>query len=181
METVNDLTDWLAARGIDTSAWGTGAAKSVADLWEELRGGDCTLADNPPRREVAVVQITIRRGACVLLEIEQEMENGRFRARNHLPSEKIKTGEALDSAARRCLQEELAVAETAVTWLPHTDPPYQQIADSPSYPGLLTNYTFYPVVAQVTGLPDGPFWRDNLAARTGDPVQRHLWAWRAAV
>jgi ADP-ribose pyrophosphatase YjhB (NUDIX family) len=180
METITDLHAWLLAHGVDTATWGEGTSKSVRHLWQELCDGDCVLVDGPPRRVVAVVQITIRRGGLTLVEVGQELDNGRFRFRNHLPAEKIKSGESVDAAARRCLQEELGVDETAVTLLPITTSPHPYLTASPSYPGLLTAYTFHQVAAHVAPLPDDDFWRDNLAARTGDPIRRHLWGWRSA-
>lgn len=78
----------------------------------------------------------------------------------------------------RCFREELGVGETAVTFLHDTYSQVESETDSLSYPGLKTRYTFHVIEAQVTGLPDEDFWRDNSAFTVGDPVKRHRWTWR---
>jgi hypothetical protein len=91
---LDDLTLWLAARGISTQGWGAGLAKSAADLWQEIEAGESRLEDDPPRRVVEVVQVWVRDTAGrVLIEREQELADGRLRARNRPPSEKLKPGE----------------------------------------------------------------------------------------
>lgn len=175
---INELIIWLNQHNIDTSLWGEGNAKSVINLWDEITSDEVTLLDDPPRRIVHVVQVVIRRERRVLLEAEQVMGNGSRRFRNQPPSEKFKPGESYRDAARRCLQEELGVASEAIYLLPDSHSPRTELLDSYSYPGLLTEYTFHLVEADVIGLPDEPFWRGNEAVLTGDPVTRHLWEWR---
>jgi hypothetical protein len=176
--TITDLIEWLTDSQIDTTLWAEGNAKSVANLWEEYASGEIYMRDDPPRRLVDVVQIYIRRGRQVLIEAEQEMENGRRRFRNQPPSEKIKPGETYLQAATRCLQEELGLPLTAVSFLPDTYRCRKETTDSLSYPGLVTEYTFHTIEAAVAGLPEEEFWRENTAVQTGDPVMRHLWIWR---
>jgi hypothetical protein len=84
------LAAWLTAGGVPLADWGRGEAKTVGDLWAEVACGETTLGDNPPRRTVSVVQVLIRRGERALTEIEQEMADGRRRARGWPPSEKLK-------------------------------------------------------------------------------------------
>jgi len=173
------LTDWLAANGLPLNDWGRGGAKTAADLWAEVACGETTLGDNPPRRAVTVVQVLVRRGERALTEIEQEMSDGRRRARGWPPSEKLKGGEDALSAARRCLAEELGIALPDRT-LCEDVPPYEHTLDSPSYPGLPTTYRVHTVSVAAADLPaplpDADFWLDNAAP--GDPVRRHLWGWR---
>ncbi len=178
LHSINDLRSWLANCQIDTDFWGEGNAKNVDNLWEEYAGGEIHFKDNPPRREVAVVQIFICRNRQLLIEAEQELENGRRRFRNQPPSEKIKPGETYLQAATRCLQEELGLPLSAISFLPGTYLCRQETTDSLSYPGLLTEYTFHSIRAQVEGLPDEEFWVENTAVQSGDPVVRHLWVWR---
>ena len=172
------LEDWLDKANIDTSLWGEGNAKTVGHLWVELLEGEAHLQANPPLRLVDVVQIIIRRGKQILLEMEQELENGQVRFRNQPPSEKIKAGENFTDAALRCLYEELGVVETAVTFHHDSYAKVESETDSLSYPGLKTRYTFHMIEAKVAGLPDEDFWRDNAAFDAGDPVKRHHWTWR---
>lgn len=173
------LATWLAGVGVPMAGWGRGGAKTVADLWRETMMGETTLCDNPPRRAVNVVQVMIHRGGRALTEIEQEMADGRRRARGWPPSEKLKDGEDALAAARRCLGEELGLDVSSIR-LYEERPPYDRTQDSPSYPGLPTTYRVHTVTIAAADLPTAPpdadFWRDNNAP--GDPVRRHLWGWR---
>lgn len=174
------LKKWLLEKGIDISSWDKGEAKSVENLWDEVTSGEITLRDNPPLRVVQVVQVIIRRGNQLLIEAEQELRNGQRRSRKMPPSEKMKPGESYIETAQRCLQEELGL-ETHKTKFAHsTYRTTQTIKDSPSYPGLPTQYTFHTIEATINELPDGDFWRDNMAAEESDPVKRHRWTWKAA-
>lgn len=174
-----DLGLWLAERGIDTRSWRPPGNKRVVDLWTEIETGDTRLQKNPPLRLVNVVQIIIRRGDRILVEAEQELEDGSRRVRNHPPSEKMKAGESVEVAAMRCLKEELRVESRRVSLDTATTRQAKEMTDSPSYPGLPTQYTFYRIDAKVEGLPDVAFWRENIAFADGsDPIKRHRWAWR---
>ncbi len=175
-----DLEKWLVENGIDTSRWGIiRGTKSVANLWDEFVNGDIQLLDDPPRRSVHVVEVRIQKGQYVLQELEQEFGNGERRARNRLPSEKMKPSEDCMIAALRCLKEEIGVEEKDVSFVgPVCEQVRKLINDSPSYPGLSTKYTFHTVTVEVNGLPDTDFWRPNAAYGFGDPVKRHHWAWK---
>jgi len=175
---INELEEWLVDSQVDTTFWAEGNAKSLENLWEEYASGEVEFMEDPPRRIVDVVQIYICRGRQVLIEAEQELENGRRRFRNQPPSEKIKPDETYLQAATRCLQEELGLPLLAVSFLQDTYTCRKETTDSLSYPGLITEYTFHTVRAKVEGLPDEEFWRENTAVKAGDPVVRHLWVWR---
>ncbi|HEX6383033.1 MAG TPA: NUDIX domain-containing protein [Anaerolineae bacterium] len=180
IDSVKALEKWLAQRGIDTSGWGTGGTKSVINLWNELQEGDVALQDTPPLRVVHVVQVIIRRQNSILIEAMQEFGDGSRRYRNQPPSEKVKTGEDYLDAALRCLREELGVDERDVVFNLSSYKQVQVQADSPSYPGLPTQYTFHLIEAAVKGLPEANFWHDNATYGEGDPVKRHYWVWQPA-
>lgn len=173
-----NLELWLRSRGIDIASWGTTGAKTAANLWHEYEQGEVTFRDDPPMRVVRVVQIILRRGEQVLYEIAQEFNDGRVRQREQPPSEKIFAGESQFAAAERCLREELGLDSRHIQLLSSTAEGMENLAESPSYPGLRTHYTIYTVEAMVEELPDSDFWRENEAAGEGDPVKRHLWGWR---
>ncbi len=170
-----DLENWLSSSGMDTSQWGIGGAKTMANLWQEYVQGEVTFVDDPPTRLVRVVEIFLRRDEMILLEIAQEFEDGQLRQRRLPPSEKIIGDESVIAAAERCLREELGVDAPV---LQMNRRPIKRITSSPSYPGLRTHYTIYMVKAPAVGLPGDDFWRENEAFGMGDPVRRHLWGWR---
>ena len=177
-ESVEELQYWLTANQIDTSTWGKGGSKTVDDLWFEILRGDSVVLADPARRSTTIVQIYIRRGKQRLIELSQELDDGQQRFRLLPPSEKVKPGESSREAALRCLQEELGVGAVHVTFLPTWNEQSTSVMESESYPGLTTEYTIHVLEAQVEGLPDADFWRDNLSFGLGDPVKRHLWGWR---
>lgn len=172
------LAAWLDTQGIDTDGWGQGKAKTVADLWLEMVQGESVLETDPVRRRVEVVRVLIWQNGRLLLEIEQLLDNGRSRHRYRPPSEKLKPGENPLMAARRCLREELGLADSQFTIHAGSHRRHETAEFSPSYPGLLTSYLFHDIEAVSDTLPNHAFWRDNAAHAQGDPVQRHLWDWR---
>ena len=173
------LAGWLKDKGIDTSSWGRGPFKSIANLWDEYEAGEVFFEDDPPMRVVHVVQILIQQHNRSLREVEQELSNGERRFRNQPPAEKVKSNETGVDAAQRCLREELGLSSEQIEAMSMANEREEMIADSPSYPGLLTRYTIQEIKARVIGLPEDDFWRENKAAAEGDPVSRHLWGWRA--
>ncbi len=175
---LESLANWLKTCGIDTGTWGTGQYKTVANLWEEYESGEISFEENPPLRNVNVVQILVRRGSMILLEIEQAFAGGERRFRNQPPSEKIKANETIIDAAYRGLNEELGLRHDQISLKITGDAREEITIESPSYPGLPTRYMMQTVVACVDGLPAEDFWRDNRAFSKGDPIHRHLWGWR---
>ena len=181
MQTLAELTVWLEQAGIDLTLWGEDGAKTAVHLHRELEVGDCELLDNPPRRVVQVVELLIAREGMQLMEVAQEMANGRLRHRNLPPAEKMKMGESVEAAAIRCAEEELGVEKTAVSIIDDTHRQKETERMSPSYPGLLSQYTVHSVKTAVCNLPNGDFWVDNGSFTEGDPVRRHQWGWRKII
>jgi ADP-ribose pyrophosphatase YjhB (NUDIX family) len=167
----------LAEAGIDLRQWGVGAAKTADDLWRELCDGESELQGPPLVRVVrGVVQALVRRDDALLIEATQVLRDGRIRQRSSPPADKLRPGERYQAAALRCLQEELGVAATAVTLIEESYRCERTTAESISYPGLLSQYTFHIVEARVAALPSGEFWTDERSA--DDPVARHRWIWQ---
>ncbi len=177
-ENMDALAAWLGKHDIGYERWGHNSSKSLGNLWQELRAGEVCLQDNPPLRLVDVVQVVIRQGEQILVEVEQEFFNGQRRYRNQPPSEKIKPGETVFDAARRCLQEEIGIPakDIALNLASHQE--YQTNTNSISYPGLPSQYNFHLLEAAVSDLPKDDFWHENKAGGVIDPVKRHRWAWR---
>lgn len=175
-ESSESLARWLADHDVDVSLWGRDGNKTAVDLWQELQEGDCIMHGPPPVRLVRVVQVIIQQEGQVLIEGAQEMGDGRMRSRNFYPSEKMKPGEPPAAAALRCLQEELGIAPSQVIVLSEASAQTEE-GDSPSYPGLKTQYHLVEVVTRIRGLPLQDFWHENTAHALNDPVKRHHWVW----
>ncbi|VAW39767.1 hypothetical protein MNBD_CHLOROFLEXI01-1027 [hydrothermal vent metagenome] len=175
---IDELATWLNKHGVRYDEWEQKSSKSLDNLWQELEAGEVCLEDNPPLRVVDVVQIVIRQGEQILVEAEQEFFNGQRRFRNQPPAEKIKPGETVFDAARRCLQEEIGVPPEDVVLNPDSHQEYQSNTNSISYPGLPSQYNFHLLEAAVSGLPNDDFWHENSADGKIDPVKRHRWGWR---
>jgi len=181
MQTLAELTAWLEQVGIDLTLWGKDGAKTAVHLHRELEEGDCLLLDNPPRRVVRVVELIITREGLQLMEVAQEMADGRLRHRSLPPAEKMKTGETVEAGAIRGAEEELGVLKTAVSIIGDDHRQKETMRLSPSYPGLLSQYTVHSVKTAVSNLPDDDFWIDNGSFTDGDPVRRHQWGWRKII
>lgn len=174
------LAAWLHTHQIDTTTWGQGAAKTVEDLWRETQQAESALYPEAPLRRVQVVELFIEMAGRQLIEAEQRLVSGQVRRRNQPPSEKMLPGEDPIATARRCLAEELAITDAAqIHFPPQQIHERQLLVESASYPGLVTQFTFYRVTAQVQALPDTPFTTTNAAHHHGDPVVAHHWRWQA--
>ena len=175
---LQELHTWLTAKGIDTTIWGQlEGTKAVLHLWDEIVAGETVLQDEPPLRIVDAVEIIIRQGELILVEVAQEMVGGWTRPRHYPPSEKIKRGETYQQAAIRGLYEELNIHPMAITLQTETHHQYQHQIPSMSYPGLDTLYQLHSIEAHVVGLPTGNFITNEAAENSHDPVTRHHWAW----
>lgn len=175
---VDALKSLLKSRRVDTSRWGKGNAKTVESLYAELASGEVELRDTPFRRVLTgVVQLIIRQGDNVLIEAEQVFYDGRRRARNIPPAEKMLPGETYLDATRRCLFEELQIDPTRVHILEHTHDSTEELRSSWSYPGLLGQYTIHRVEVQVDDLPQDSFWTVEASFENDAIVRKHRWAW----
>ena len=179
IEDLQKLKQWLTANEIDFSLWGSGSAKTVEHLWQELVEGETYLQAHPPTRVCAVVQVIIQQGDKILIEAEQLFANGQRRNRDSLPSEKMKLDEPYDTAAVRCLAEELSLDPKSIDILHSTYRVEVELVESPSYPGLQTQYLLHKVGANVPSLPAEEFWTtENLSSEASDMIMRHRWVWR---
>jgi len=178
-KSIQQLSAWMASKGIDTKKWKIGSAKSVKDLWAEIAAGESRIQDDPPLRVVKVVNIVIRSGDTILVEGEQEFGQNQRRHRGILPSEKLKPGEDCIDAALRGIQEELQVEPTRVKVISSSPSPKTVISESQSYPGLHTKYVIYTVEVEIEDLPNEDFNTLEISNNHDDPVQKHIWRWRS--
>lgn len=178
MKSSEQLNQWLTERGIDTSVWGQGVAKSVEDLWTEIVNGESLLEPEPLRRVVQVVNVIIRKGDKVLIETEQQFDGNRVRHRGIPLSEKLKPGEEPLNAALRGIEEELQINSEQVTIIKYPEQPKVELTESPSFPSLQTKYLLHTVEARIENLPDETFWTDEASDNHSDPITRHQWQWK---
>ena len=178
LRSIDELRALLLAGGLDPLSWGNENTKSVDDLWAEIVVGECRIRAQPLQRVMlGVVNVLIRRGEFELLETRQVFASGLTRLRDLRPSEKMKPGERSSETAIRCLYEELGTAPDAID-IVAASPPRREARLSPSYPGLVTEYTFYTVEAQVRGLPESDFTTYEYDADGRTWIMRHDWSWR---
>lgn len=181
LNSMAELKTWLESKGIDLTHWGKGGAKTVENLWAELVAGEAQLQDDPPERQVQIVNVIIRAGNRLLVEGKQEFGANQTRFRGKPPAEKLKPGESPVEAAIRCLREEMEVNPSRVQILSWSQKPEQMQSDSPSYPGLTTTYLRHEVEARVEGLPAQSFTTQEIAHDGGEPVKSHQWLWQTII
>ena len=138
----------LDMHGIDYHAWGTTkGSKPLRRLLEELLSGETLLEETSSglRRIIRVSSVDvftqIGNVAHRLVEVEQRFHYGRIRKREELSSsisEKLLPGEMPEEAARRGLAEEVQLRNPAIPLTYLGEQIVEQ--DSPSYPGLRTEY-----------------------------------------
>lgn len=135
----------------------------------------------------------------VLVESHQELSDGSIRKRNRPLSEKLKSGEDIEAAAKRAIKEELGSAIFRVNDGGKTvqfDEIVRIVMDSygkkveertsVSYPGLPACYVLHTVDAFVEGLPEGEFSTEeeteyegcgNEVVDEAVSVKKHFWKW----
>ncbi len=144
--TKSELQDLLLEHHIPLSSWGIGEAKTLADLYSEIRHGESQLIvekNGTLVREVGIVKIDIfykdEVGTYRLAEDYQEFYDGRRRNfKQDCPvGEKMKPNETPIQAFERALREELAITRPIPGRATKT-----RITTkiSKSYPGLLSRY-----------------------------------------
>lgn len=175
---VESLHQWLLTLFLDLDNWNRGQAKSVGHLFDEINNGESSIQLKPPLRVVNVVQVLVSHDGKYLLELEQELDDKRTRKRNIPPSEKMKPGENCLDAARRCLLEELQIADKDIEMLSDECKAIYRYRNSRSYPGLRTKYCIYQVKVYVKNLPVEGFWTEEKAKHGVQEITRRFyWGW----
>lgn len=133
---MGSLANLLAMVGVDTGTWGTGKAKHVEDLLDEIQKGECRLVIDSSgiHRELDVVGFSV--------SISGQEDRGIIieSARNRRPSETVKGGEARLACLYRGLSEELRVKGNLSTALREQK---VEFSASPSYPNLPSVYNLW--------------------------------------
>lgn len=163
LKTEEGFSSYLAGFGIPVDIWGQGAAKTIGHLLREVNDGETVLTQRGKELlrqvEFAAVNVIYRNGREVyeLVEDRQEFRDGRVRRRDtgSSVSGKIQPGENPKDAAERALREELCITGRVNL---KGDNKSEEIKESPSYPGLRTQYLRFSFQAELSGdqfSPDG--------------------------
>jgi 8-oxo-dGTP pyrophosphatase MutT (NUDIX family) len=150
------LRNYLTGHNIQVDNWGKGSAKTLEHLLKEINEGETVLVEKGDEllREIKVASITVlyeKDGETyVLSEKEQVFSGGRKRERTKPKgslSEKFKSNEEPNAAAKRAIQEELGiVGDINLTY----DGEAVEIGESQSFPGLKTSYNLHRYTAKLT-------------------------------
>ncbi|CAJ1365810.1 unnamed protein product [Effrenium voratum] len=140
------FAQFLSEYNIKTAAFGSGKAKPLAALAQEVETGASRLMLDAAEhkklvrvKDVVVLKLVDDKER-LLIEVEEHFSDGRVRATGRLPGSKKETHENLRQTARRILEETLNL-EPAMVKLDLAGAEYQhQELDSPSFPGLRTVY-----------------------------------------
>lgn len=179
LDTINALEKWLNKSGINTKGWEVQAKKTLVNLWDEYKSGDCILKDGP-LRHITIVILIIIRGNNILFETKQKFVNGIYRIRNKPPREKVKPNETIIEATKRCLKQELQLLELDYQILNISNTPKIYKRESDSYPGLNTEYTEYFADISTLKLPNISFLTKEIGDAY-DPVEEHYWEWKLRI
>jgi len=152
-----DLENKLMKYSIPIQYWGTGQAKTSANLLDELDNEECIIKDEGGYlvRYIEFVGIRIlykdkNDVTWLLKEDRQEFKDGRIRRRDMQSSvsEKMKSGENPLVSAVRGIEEELGV-KIESSQLRKLRPMYYN-GGSQSYPGLKTKYVGHQFTCYLT-------------------------------
>lgn len=138
--------------GIKSDTWGTGSAKTLNHLIDEVSKKECILHEENGSvyRVTRTLGINVYYGddakLLILRERMQVFVGGRIRTRNLDTSlgEKVSPDETPLHAAVRALWEELGIEVTPDTVFRAKFPYLKGPQDSTSYPGLKTIHHIYP-------------------------------------
>jgi hypothetical protein len=173
------LVAQLTAASIPLDQWGTGKAKTVDHLLEEVNGGETVLSCNQDGllREVSVAAITVTCSIgeknLILREDRQVFGDGRVRRRKleTTMGEKMQPGESPIDAARRSIREELGIQDDKLRVI---DGGFlaRGPEESPSYPGLRSLYRFFRFSVD---LPVKHYRREGYTEEQGDKTTYFVW------
>jgi hypothetical protein len=157
INTVEKLSQILKEKGVNTSLWGVGEAKTLEHFYNEIKKGDSILVEG---EEGELIREVIICGADIfytsqegnkyrLKEKKQVFYDGRERKRDygHAVSEKLFPDENPEEGIRRGICEELGISGE----ISLSETKYDEIFRlSPSYPTLMSHYIRYNYEVELT-------------------------------
>lgn len=166
----------LQTYGVPVEQFGTGKAKTLEHLAQEILEGETVLVDKDGEivRRVELVHIDVRftqNGVELqLVEDRQVFTDGRERRRGLTGiSEKMKPGENPSLSAKRALAEEIGVVVMTDVQSIGTE---EETKTSPSYPGLSTEYLRHEMA---TTISEADFREDGYAEVQPDKTTYFVW------
>mmetsp|Transcript_47767 Transcript_47767/g.103995 ORF Transcript_47767/g.103995 Transcript_47767/m.103995 type:complete len:764 (-) Transcript_47767:75-2366(-) len=152
---IDELRDFLAAKGADVSKFGEGGSKTVEDLFNELSRGEAQLASHPIdglRRSADLVVVKLQRpgSSDILVEVEETNNEGKTSKLNRMPAVKRRADEHTFLAAQRVLTTALRADPNCITFDPENVQIIEEDGDSKAYPGLFTTYRKHIITATLT-------------------------------
>lgn len=166
----------LQKYGVPVEQFGTGKAKTLEHLAQEILEGETVLVDKDGEivRRVELVHIDVRftqNGVELqLVEDKQVFTDGRERRRGLTGiSEKMKPGENPSISAKRALVEEIGVDSRTDIQSMGTE---EETKTSPSYPGLSTEYLRHEMM---TTISEEDFRKDGYTEVQPDKTTYFVW------
>lgn len=185
------VQDLLAKHMIDVSKFGKGQAKTLDELCKEIIRGEANLMQDATEhkklvRVVDVVLLRIRSSADkkgkFLIEAGEQYADGRKRTTCRMPGTKQRPHESVKGTAQRILATILRMVDCDVRFRFSTKELFEEVQDSPSYPGMNTVYRKHIVegivctkdqkVLERIGVPKGETWTCE-----GDRKDTKYWEW----
>lgn len=177
--TENVLMEALKQHGVPVDRWGSGSAKTVSRLLGEIEAGETTLVKDGREllRRTRFVALTVthqgEEGEQELYEKEQVFKDGRPRIRNldWSASEKLLGEEDSQAALNRLLSEELFEIAAGIEGIISTGET-EEIKESPSYPGLKTEFKRYNFEGELRGATYKP---EGYTLQESDKTTHFAW------
>jgi hypothetical protein len=152
-----ELLHMLQQHHIPIDSWGTGEAKTVDHLVNEINDGETVLVEDKESgrliRKFAFLSIVVLchtdRETYKLIEEKQVFSDGRTRVRvpDWSVGEKIKPGEEnIEAITKRALYEELGIQDNFGI---HEGEHVEEEVDSKSYPGLVSRRNRFNVMVEI--------------------------------
>merc|ERR1719428_1453327 len=142
----------LRKNGIDVAKFGKGDAKKIEDLFWEVQKSECVMGMQKGafKRFLDVLRVELwctfadgdRR---MLMEADQELQDGRKRKRTKPMSKKMSVGETWEDALHRAFGAELKVNPGVMSKhfkINQKEPSFDE-RESVGYPGIKTVYQFH--------------------------------------